>query len=66
MKTSMNLPDQLIHEAMRVCHSRVMSRTVVLALEELIRKKKAERLLELAGKLRFADDREMERIRDDR
>jgi len=66
MKTSINIPDTLIHEAMLVCNSRIMSRTVILALEELIRKKKAERLLGLAGKLRFAEDREMQRIRDGR
>lgn len=49
MRTSMNLPRPLLEEAKRLTGAPTQTQAVVMGLEELIRKKKLERLLALQG-----------------
>jgi hypothetical protein len=55
MKTTLNIPDDLIKEAMAAVKSKTKTDAVIAGLMELIRKKKIERVLSLAGKLEFSD-----------
>lgn len=55
MKTTLNIPDELIEKARLASGKRTKTETVVTALEELIRKKKLENVLDKAGKLDFDD-----------
>ncbi|MFO8072596.1 MAG: type II toxin-antitoxin system VapB family antitoxin [Polyangia bacterium] len=66
MKTTMNIPDDLMKKAMRASGARTKTETVLVALRELIRKKKIDRLLETAGSYDFPGASELERFRDDR
>lgn len=38
MRTTLNLPEKLIHEAMTLTHTDTKTRVIILALQELIRK----------------------------
>jgi len=49
MRTSMNIPRELLDEAVRVSGASSQTVAVVMGLEELIRKKRMERLLRLRG-----------------
>jgi Arc/MetJ family transcription regulator len=55
MKTTLNIPDNLIKKAMLLAKHKTKTETVVVALEEYIRKKKIERILAKEGKLEFED-----------
>ncbi len=55
MKTTLNIPDNLIKEAMITAKMKTKTDAVIAGLKELIRKKKIERVLSLAGKLEFSD-----------
>jgi Arc/MetJ family transcription regulator len=48
-RTSLVLDERLLEEATRLAGQRTYSKTVNLALAELIRRSKAGRILELAG-----------------
>jgi hypothetical protein len=49
MRTSMNIPRELLEEAMRESEASSQTMAVVMGLQELIRKKRMERLLALRG-----------------
>ncbi len=49
MRTSMNLPKELLEEAVAMSGAPTQTMAVVMGLQELIRKKKMERLLKLKG-----------------
>jgi len=49
MRTSMNIPDDLLREAVQVSGAPSQTIAVVMGLQELIRKKKIERLLQMKG-----------------
>ena len=51
MRTTLDLPDDLLEEARRVSHSRTKREAVVAGLEELIRRARMEELRQLAGKV---------------
>jgi len=55
MKTTLDIPDELMKEAMTVSKSRTKKNAVITGLRELIRQKKIERVLASAGKLGFSD-----------
>ena len=55
MKTTLNIPESLIKKAMLLAKHRTKTETVVVALQEYIRKKKVERILTYEGKLQFDD-----------
>jgi pseudouridine-5'-phosphate glycosidase len=56
MRTSMNIPKDLLDEAVRQSGAATQTMAVVMGLEELIRKKKLERLAALreSGVLRLS------------
>ena len=56
MKTTLNIPKELLEEAVRLAGVRTKTEAVTLALKELIRRKKVERLIEQTGSLEFSDD----------
>lgn len=49
MRTSMNIPRDLLEEAVRLSGAKTQTMAVVMGLEELIRRKKLERLARLRG-----------------
>lgn len=51
IRTTVDLPEGLLEEARRRSDSKTMRETLILALEELIRKGKREELRGLAGKI---------------
>lgn len=55
MKTTLNIPDDFIKEAMATSHSKTKTDAVIAGLKELIRQKKIEKIMSLAGKLEFSD-----------
>ncbi|PKL51813.1 MAG: hypothetical protein CVV37_04445 [Nitrospira bacterium HGW-Nitrospira-1] len=55
MKTTLNIPDDLIKEAMDTAKSRTKTDAVIAGLKELVRKKKIEKVLSMVGKLEFSD-----------
>ncbi len=61
MKTTLDIPDNLISEAMQASKSRTKREAVINGLKELIRKKKIERILSSVGNLEFSDEWEKSR-----
>jgi hypothetical protein len=55
MKTTLNIPEDLIETAMSLSKNRSKTETVVVALKEYVRKKRIEKILEHQGKLQFED-----------
>jgi hypothetical protein len=61
MKTTLNLPDDLIKKTMKISGSRTKTAAIVTAMEEYIRRKKLEEIIRMEGKLDFTDDWEKAR-----
>jgi hypothetical protein len=61
MKTTLNIPDELIKTAMSLSKHRTKTETVIIALHEYIRLKKIENILGHQGKLQFEDTWERSR-----
>lgn len=61
MKTTLNISEELLEEAVRVTGSRTKTEAIHKALIELIRKQKIEDIIGQAGKLDFNDDWEKAR-----
>jgi Arc/MetJ family transcription regulator len=61
MKTTLNISEELLEEAIRLTGSRTKTEAIHKALTELIRKQKVEKIIGLAGKLDFNDDWEKAR-----
>ncbi len=51
MRTTLDLPEDLINEAMRATHINTKIKVIITALEELIRKSKISGLKEFKGKV---------------
>jgi len=58
MKTTLNLSKELLDEAVRLANARTKTQVVTLALEEFIRRRKVERIIDESGSLQFSDERE--------
>jgi len=56
MKTTLNIPDGLLEQAMTVANSKTKTDAVIAALNELIRQKKIERVLSGVGKVKINDN----------
>ncbi len=61
MKTTLNIPDDLIKKAMSLAKHRTKTETVIVALQEYVRLKKIEKILAQEGKLDFDDTWEKSR-----
>ncbi len=64
MRTTLDLPKNLIDEAMRITNSKTKSEAIRRALEEVIRKEQRMQLLTLKGKVDLQIDLETLRARD--
>ncbi len=53
MKTTFNIPDDLIKTAMSLSRHRTKTKTIIVALQEYIRLKKIEEVLKNEGELQF-------------
>ncbi len=51
MRTTLNLPKELLSEAMKATHIKTKTGVIITALEELIRKSKISGLKEFKGKV---------------
>jgi hypothetical protein len=56
MRTTLDLPEELINEAMKATHIRTKTRVIITALEELIRKSKISEIKQYKGKIDLAID----------
>jgi len=55
MRTTLELPDGILEELLRVAKKKKKNEAVKIALEDFIRRKKLEKLLELSGKVEIED-----------
>ena len=51
MRTTLDLPVDLLNEAMKATHTKTKTKVIIIALEELIRKSKISELKEFKGKV---------------
>ncbi len=51
MRTTLDLPEDLLNEAMKTTHIQTKTKVIVTALEELIRKSKISELKKFKGKI---------------
>jgi Arc/MetJ family transcription regulator len=51
MRTTLDLPEDLLNEAMKVAHINTKTKVIITALEELIRKIKISELKQFKGKI---------------
>jgi len=51
MRTTLDLPENLLNKAMEVAHTKTKTRTITLALQELIRKRNIAKLKNYKGKI---------------
>jgi hypothetical protein len=63
MRTTLDLPEELVEEARRLLGFKSKTDTIVLSLQELIRKKKIENLKTLFGKIELEIDLDKSRRR---
>ncbi len=63
MKATVNIPDSLIQEAMRRSSAATRTRVVIEALEEYVRRRRVNALLELEGRIGYWDRNEWHRFR---
>ena len=51
MRTTLDLPENLLKEAMKVTHTRTKTAVIIKALEDLVRKSKISDLKKYRGKI---------------
>ena len=51
MRTTLDLPEELLEEAMKTTHIQTKTKVIITALEELIRKSKISELKKFKGKV---------------
>jgi len=56
MRTTLDLPENLLNEAMRVTRTKTKTAVIVLALEELIHKARIAELKQFKGKIELDID----------
>ena len=64
MKTTLNIPEDLVKRTMKLSKSKTKTAAIITAMEEYVRRKKLEDIIGMKGKLRFSDD--WEKARHDR
>ncbi len=62
MRTTLDLPENLLNEAMKVTHTNTKTAVIVKALEELVRKSKISDVKKYRGKIDL--DIDLNEIRD--
>ncbi len=61
MRTTLDLPDNLINEAMKITHIKTKTKVIITALEQLIRKEQLSEIKKFKGKINL--DIDLETIR---
>jgi Arc/MetJ family transcription regulator len=61
MKTTMNIPEDLVKKTMLLSKSKTKTEAVITAMKEFVRRKKLEKIIDQAGTLEFSDDWERAR-----
>jgi Arc/MetJ family transcription regulator len=56
MRTTLDIPDELLNEAMKAARINTKTKVIITALEDLIRKSKSSELKEFKGKIDLAID----------
>ncbi len=56
MRTTLDIPEELLEEAVRATRAKTKREAVIAGLEELIRKSRREELRSLAGKVELTVD----------
>ena len=51
MRTSLDIPESLVEEAKQVIGAKTKTQAIILALSELIQRRKSRKVLELKGSL---------------
>lgn len=64
MKTTLDIPNDLIRKAMKLSKSNTKKQAVIMALQEFIRRKTIEEAITMQGKLEFMAD--WEKLRHER
>jgi len=62
MRTTLDLPENLLNEAMKITHTDTKTGVIILALKELVRKETISDLREYKGKIDLEID--LDEIRD--
>jgi len=63
MRTTLDLPESLLSEAMEVAHTKTKTKVITIALQELIRKRNIVRLKTYKGKVDLKIDMDIIRGR---
>ena len=63
MRTTLDLPEDLLNEAMKATHSNTKTAVIIKALEELVRKSKISNLKNYKGKIDLEIDLDVIRDR---
>jgi Arc/MetJ family transcription regulator len=66
MRTNVDLDDTLVEEAFRLTTAKTKKELLNQALQALIQSRKKKNLLDLAGKIQFADDYDYKALRANR
>lgn len=66
MRTNVDLDDTLVEEAFRLTTAKTKKELLNQALQALIQARKKKNLLDLAGKIQFADDYDYKALRTNR
>lgn len=66
MKTSIELQEELVKEALRLTNFQTEQELINFALEELIRTRKKRNLLDLSGQIQFSTDYDYKALRANR
>jgi Arc/MetJ family transcription regulator len=66
MKTSIELKEELVKEALRLTNLQTEQELINFALEELIRTRKKRNLLDLSGQIQFSTDYDYKALRANR
>lgn len=63
MRTTLDIPVDLIHQTLRLSGVKTKTEAIITALKEYIRQKKIEQITQAAGKIKFAKDFDLEKLR---
>jgi Arc/MetJ family transcription regulator len=64
MRVTLNIPDELVKEAQKATGAKTKREAIIIALKEVVRKKKIEELISLGGKVQIDYDWEAEEERE--
>lgn len=63
MRTTLDLPEALVQDAMKVCHQKTKTAVIIAALQDVVRKNRLQELRRFKGRVNLALDLNMIRKR---